>query len=397
MVLLVLLAALGWAVATQHVRGPVPAGVAPPSSAVAVPAPPPTPATDGVEVVATGLEVPWALAFAPARNASPSDAGGPAETLYATERLGRLVRIEHGKPVTVATIPDVSQRQESGLLGLALDPEFAENQQLYLYYTSRRNTNRVVRYRLTEDGLGDEHVLLDNIPAAPFHDGGRIAFGPDGNLYITTGDAAQPELAQDHRSLAGKILRVRADGAPPPDNPWPDSPVYTLGHRNPQGLVWAADGALYATEHGPSQEPPDCCHDEINTIERRRNYGWPYYRGRELRTVIAGSGPGKAVEFMPPLAESGPTETWAPAGAAIIHRTLVFAGLRGKALYALDLDRPDRGVTKHFAGQFGRLRDVVRGPDGFLYVTTSNRDGRGNPGPDDDRILRVNPSALLAP
>ncbi len=374
--LLVLVALVGWAVVKP--RSPAPPSVGPQASPAAASQAPA--AVSPVEVVAEGLEVPWALAFA------------PDGTLYVTERPGRLARIRAGKPETVETISDVSERQESGLLGLALDPDFAENERVYLYYTSRQNVNRVVQYRLTETGLTEEKVLLDNIPAAPLHDGGRIAFGPDGNLYVTTGDATDPEQARNPESLAGKILRVRSDGGIPDNNPFPGSPVYSLGHRNPQGLAWAADGALYATEHGPSARPPDCCHDEVNRIEAGKDYGWPLLAGAAVRgDPLAHVLPGDLVK---PIAESGPEDTWAPGGAAVVGNTLVFVGLRGEALFKLDLGRPDRGVTAHFAGQFGRLRDVVVGPDGALYITTSNRDGRGRPRPGDDKILRVDPAAL---
>lgn len=340
-----------------------------------------SPVSDGLQVTATGLDVPWALAFA------------PDGALYATERPGRLVRIRDGKSEVVATLSDVSQRAESGLLGIALDSQFSDNGLLYLYYTATEEGNRVVRYRLTDGGLTEAMVLLDRIPAAPFHDGGRIAFGPDGYLYVTTGDATQPELAQRVDSLAGKILRIRSDGSVPDDNPFPGSPVYSLGHRNPQGLAWDAGGVLYATEHGPSGPGAACCHDEVNRIEAGKNYGWSHFAGtasRGLRSETAGR---SVEEFVPPLAESGPTETWAPAGAAVVGDSLFFGGLRGEALFALDLKNPTT-VVKHFAEEFGRIRDVIHGPDGALYVTTSNRDGRGKPRPVDDLVLRVDPRKL---
>ncbi len=325
-----------------------------------------------VRVVAEGLEIPWALAVA------------PDGAFYATERPGRLVRIRDGKTETIATLPDVSQRSESGLLGLALDPRFSQSGLLYLYYTTTGGANRVVRFRLTDGALTEPRVLLDRIPAAAFHDGGRIAFGPDGNLYITTGDAAQPELAQRPDSLAGKILRIRPDGTIPADNPFPSSPVYSFGHRNPQGLAWAADGTLYSTEHGPSGPGAQCCHDEVNRIEPGKNYGWSE-TGRSGKLGVPG--------LVDPLIESGPTETWAPSSAAVIGDTLYFGGLRGQALYALDFKNPS-SPRVFFKGEFGRIRDVVRGPDGMLYLTTSNRDGRGGPKPGDDRIIRFDPRTL---
>lgn len=361
-----------------------------------VPPPPPAATSSAVQVIAQGLEVPWALAFGP--DGPSISSGSPrAEsrggTLYVTERPGRLVRIRDGKHETIARIPNVSQRAESGLLGLALDPEFSESGLLYIYYTTTNGANRVVRYQLTDAGLTNERVLLDGIPAAVFHDGGRIAFGPDRNLYVTTGDAGTPELAQSLDSLAGKILRVRSDGSIPDDNPFAGSPVYSLGHRNPQGLAWAADGTLYATEHGPSGPGAACCHDEVNRIEPGKNYGWPVYAGNKQQVPGDRGLSTPNSQLVTPLVESGPAETWAPGGAAIVGDTLFFGGLRGEALFALDLRNPTE-VVKRFSGEFGRIRDVVRGPDGALYLTTSNRDGRGMLRQADDRVLRVDPNTV---
>lgn len=375
-------------------RGDVPSPATPALSSPEAPASPMMGTRERVEVVATGLEVPWALAFA------------PDGSIYVTERPGRLARIRNpstssgsppagadGQAERVAEIPEVAHRAEGGLLGLALDPQFAVNHFLYLYFTYGDGTkNRVVRYRLAESGLADARVLIDGIPGAPFHDGGRLAFGPDGMLYVTTGDATEPTRAQDLSSLAGKILRIRPDGSIPDDNPFPGSPVYSYGHRNPQGLAWGADETLYATEHGPSGPGANCCHDEVNVIRPGKNYGWSGTR-RSLGEGGPPSGKLGIPGLVDPIIESGPTETWAPAGAAIINGTLYFGGLRGEALFALDL-RNLTAVRTLFPGRFGRLRDVVRGPDGFLYLTTSNRDGRGSPQSSDDRILRVDPKAL---
>jgi aldose sugar dehydrogenase len=230
-------------------------------------------------------------------------------------------------------------------------------------------------------------VLVDGILGNVNHDGGRVKFGPDGKLYWTTGDAQNGALAQDVDSLNGKILRYNPDGSIPGDNPFPNSPVYSFGHRNPQGLAWQpGSGRLYATEHGPSGSP-SCCRDEVNLIEPGNNYGWPLITGDETR-------PG----LVPPIIQSGNTVTWAPTGATFVTQgpwagSMLFGGLRGTALYRLVLDPQDpRKVTsleRLLAGQFGRLRDVVEGPDGTIYFTTSNRDGRGNPSADDDRIIRL--------
>ncbi len=325
-----------------------------------------------VEVVARGLEVPWALALA------------PDGRLFVTERPGRIRIVKDGglDPAPVVTIP-VAAVGEGGLMGLALDPAFSKNGHLYVCYTASMGSrpsggklrNRVVRLTLRGGSAGEERVFLDNLPGASIHDGCRLKFGPDSKLYVTTGDAAEPKLAQRMDSLAGKILRLNADGSIPADNPFPGSPIYSLGHRNPQGIAWDAAGRLFAAEHGPAG------HDEVNHILPGRNYGWP---------EVAGKG-GKP-RFVDPLMESG-SDTWAPSGIAIKGNDLFVAGLRGRRLLRVPLS-PDlkvTGVEALLSGSYGRLRDVVVGPDGALYVTTNNRDGRGSPAPDDDRILRVTP------
>jgi len=224
-----------------------------------------------VETVAEDLEIPWAISFA------------PDGRIFFTERVGNLRVIEDGKlnpePVTILDVG----KGEGGLLGLALDPNFEENHYLYLYYTYSEllsTYNKVVRFTENDNKLSDEMVLIDKIPGASWHDGGRIKFGPDEKLYITTGDAGIKELAQDLNSPAGKILRINSDGTIPQDNPFKDSPVYSLGHRNPQGLDWDESGKLVISEHGPSGER-GVAHDEVNVIESGKNYGWPKVIGGE--------------------------------------------------------------------------------------------------------------------
>lgn len=326
--------------------------------------------------IAQGLSIPWALDVL------------PDGALIFTERAGRVRLIDQQGnllPEPLLSLGDVALAGEGGLLGIALHPDFTENRFVYLYYMARRErgaiANRVVRYRLEENGkiLITPTVILDDIPAAAHHDGGRIAFGPDGMLYITTGDAEVKDNAQNLQSLAGKILRLRDDGTIPPENPFAGSPVWSYGHRNPQGLAWDRAGRLWATEHGPS------AHDEINLIEAGKNYGWPL-----------GSGENVPSGTVAPIRQSG-SSTWAPSGAAISDDTLYFVGLRGQEVYALSLTE-EGGVSgeirSSFAKQFGRIRAIVKGPDGYFYLLTNNRDGRGIPKSEDDQIIRLHPSAL---
>jgi glucose/arabinose dehydrogenase len=287
----------------------------------------------------------------------------------------------------------VSEAGEAGLLGLALDPQFAQNRYVYVAYTDPSPEgglrNRLVRLRedpATGTGLMDR-VLIDNVPANTNHDGGRVKFGPDGKLYWTMGDAQNMAAAQDLQTLSGKILRINPDGNIPSDNPIPGSPIYSYGHRNPQGLAWQpGTKRLYATEHGPSGEK-GCCQDEVNLIEPGKNYGWPVITGNQ-----------KKAGMVSPVIESTTSETWAPSGATFVtsgpwQGSLLFAGLRGQTLYRLTLDPADpsktMGLERLFAGQYGRLRDVAEGPDGAIYILTSNGDGRGNLPPDGDRVLRL--------
>lgn len=326
-----------------------------------------------VEVVASGLDTPWEIVFLP---------GGE---LLVTERSGNLVLI--GRTATRIQVPNVEQRGEGGLLGLALDPDYAVNNRIYVYLTSLENgqlVNRVERYVFKNGALSDRKVVFEGILGASNHDGGRIEFGPDGYLYITTGDAQNPDSAQDISSLQGKILRVTSEGEVPEGSPFA-SAVWSYGHRNPQGLAWDAEGRLWSTEHGPSGFGSG--YDELNLITPGANYGWPEIQGEE-----------KLEGMLSPVIQSGGSVTWAPGDVEYLDGKLYFTGLRGSALYVVSLDGERvSGFDTFFSGEYGRLRAIRLGPDGYLYISTNNRDGRGNPGVDDDLILRVNPNLLITP
>lgn len=319
----------------------------------------------GIQVVAQNLEVPWAIDFA--------DDG----RIFFTERAGRIRIIENGTLLSEpAAYINVEQRMESGLLGLALHPDFAQNHKLYIYYTYGNETNvvnKVVMLTEKDNKIIDSKTILDGIPAADRNDGGRIKFGPDGKLYIATGDAKQPELAQNANSLAGKILRINDDGTVPDDNPFPGSPVYSYGHRNVQGLAWDLDtGAMYASEHGETGN------DEINLIKPGENYGWPI----EECDAVRFEKPIKC--FNPAIAPGGIV---IPKSDALGYKgDIIMASLKGAHVRQIDLQT---GESNNILTGFGRIRDVAEAPDGSLYVLTSNRDGRAIPDAGDDKILRV--------
>jgi glucose/arabinose dehydrogenase len=325
----------------------------------------PTPSAEELtyETVLDNLVIPWEIAFLP-----------DGEMLF-TERPGTLVRM--GETKRTITIPGVESMGESGLMGLALHPRFDKNHWIYLSYTTRLTgvlENRVERYTydLEKNVLTERKVIISGSPAARFHDGGRIAFSPDGKLYITTGDATNSDSAQDINSLAGKILRVNDDATIPADNPFGNA-VYSYGHRNPQGLAWDDKGRLWATEHGRSGVLSG--YDELNLVERGKNYGWPDLQGDLKRQGME-----------PPVVHSGPSYTWAPAGAVYFEGAILFTGLRGEALYRYDIKTEK--LTEHLKGRFGRLRAIVV-HEGWLYLGTSDRDGRGTVEPGDDRIIRI--------
>lgn len=323
-----------------------------------------------IEVIAKNLNIPWELAFLP-------DGG-----MLVTERPGRVLKISRDGKITPLEGLETSVRHlgEGGLLGLTLHPKFTENGLLYLYLmtgTGGGLTSRVERYKFEGTQLSDQTLIINGIPGAAYHDGGRIAFGPDGKLYVTTGDAGRSQNAQDKTSLSGKILRLNDDGSVPRDNPF-GTAIWSFGHRNPQGLAWDDRGRLWATEHGRSGVLSGF--DELNVIEKGKNYGWPTIQGDEKKEGI-----------VTPVINSGSNETWAPSGMVFYDGSLFFAGLRGETLYEARVNETPVKLIKHFTGKYGRLRSVTLGPDGNLYVLTNNADGRGSPIADDDRIIRVNP------
>ncbi|MDG5815098.1 PQQ-dependent sugar dehydrogenase [Chitinispirillales bacterium ANBcel5] len=304
--------------------------------------------------IATGLEIPWAIDFL------------PDGSMIFTQRPGE-VKLQRDNTTELIGQIDVIHQGEAGLLGVAVDPDFNENNYIYLYYTYQQQAmfNRISRFTLN-GSLSDEFIVLDSIDGANIHNGGRIKFGPDGLLYATTGDANDPSLSADTNSLAGKILRMEKDGSVPGDNPFGNY-VYALGLRNPQGLAWR-DDTLYASSHGPVRR------DELHRIERGMDYGWPEpcdQTGLAFRCYT---------EF-----------TLAPSGIAIYENMLLVTGLRGNQLRRVDLQSDQE--FEHLT-ELGRLREVVL-YEGYLYIATSNRDGRGTPQPNDDRIVKVDPNALI--
>lgn len=322
---------------------------------------------ENIRVVAKDLEIPWEITFL------------PSGEILVTERSGNLLKIGEDREI-ISEIEGVEHVGEGGLLGMALHPNFSENNWLYLYSTSQNETgliNRVERYQLVDNQLTNREIIIEQIPGASYHDGGRIKFGPLGYLWVTTGDAGQAELAQDTSSLAGKILRLNDDGSIPEDNPF-DNAVYSYGHRNPQGLTWDDQGRLWATEHGPSGAQSGF--DELNLIKIGGNYGWPVIRGTESQA-----------EMIQPVIQSGSDETWAPAGAVYSQGSIFFTGLRGASLYEAKIEgEAVIEFVAHFNQEFGRLRALELGPNGDLYFTTSNTDGRGETKPGDDQIIRLN-------
>jgi glucose/arabinose dehydrogenase len=316
--------------------------------------------------VATGLEAPWSIAFL------------PDDTALVSERdSARILSVSaDGEVAEVQQLPAHPQG-EGGLLGLAVSPDYEQDRLVYAYYTTAED-NRVARFRIGEE----PHPILTGIPSALNHNGGRLAFGPDGLLYVTTGDAGQRSAAQDPASLAGKVLRLNPDGSVPEGNPFGNL-TWSLGHRNVQGLAWTTEGELFATEFGQDRL------DEVNLVEAGANHGWPEVEG-----------PGGAPEYVDPVA-SWSTDEASPSGAAILldgaipqwEGDLLLGALRGERVWRLDLDGASVASEESlYVGEFGRVRHVAQAPDGSLWLLTSNLDGRGDPRDGDDRVVRLGPA-----
>jgi glucose/arabinose dehydrogenase len=338
-----------------------------------------------VETVIPNLEVVWSIVWA------------PDGRMFFTERPGRVRVFENGKlqPQPVFVVPDVEPRGESGLMSMALHPQFASNHLLYLAYAYSANGQkvRVVRYRETPNGFVDHRIIIENIPAAQFHAGCRLRFGPDGKLYITTGDATDGQIAQQLNSLGGKILRLNDDGTVPTDNPFvgrsdarPE--IWAYGSRNAQGIDFQpGTNLLWETEHGPSGFDGPGGGDEVNIIERGKNYGWPVVHHQATHEGMESP----LLEYTPACA---PGSGMFYRGSKLSQFTgnFFFGCLRGERIIRVVTNgRQVVSQENLLEKKYGRIRDIAEGPDGYIYFSTSNRDGRGTPATDDDRILRLAP------
>lgn len=304
------------------------------------------------EKLATNLNIPWSI-------------NEYEDTFYISERVGTIAKINDGKVEheNVQLSNDLSSASEAGLLGFVLKNDFKDSQEAFAYYTYDQNGeafNRVVTLKKENDTWYETMIHLDNVPTGNIHHGGRLAIGPDNLLYVTVGDAGNPNTAQDPTSINGKILRMKEDGS---------FEIFSSGHRNPQGLAWNEDGILYEAEHG------QFANDEINLLKQDKNYGYPVIQGTEEKEGLE-----------TPIITSGNNETWAPSGITFHKGKLYVATLRGEAIKVMDVStgKVERSITG-----FGRVRDVYSDGES-LYFVTNNTDGRGTPNPDDDVFYRLN-------
>ena len=345
-----------------------------------------------VETVATNLEIVWSIVFA------------PDNRMFFTERPGRVRVIENGKLIAAPffTVPDVELSGESGLMGMVLHPNFAENHFVYLAYayqnSDKNQTVRVARYRATDKTLVEPKTIIEAIPASRYHSGTRLKFGPDGKLYITTGDATKQSRAQQLSSINGKTLRLNDDGTIPNDNPFVNDKnarpeIWTYGHRNAQGMDFQPEsGLMFQTEHGPSIIDGVSLFkrtggDEVNVVERGKNYGWAKISHNMTRAGMETP----IVEYSPAIA---PASGMFYRGNLFpeLKNNFLFGALKGEMIVRLVLDgRRIISQDKLFEKTYGRIREIAEAPDGSIYFSTSNRDGRGEPTKEDDRILRIVP------
>jgi glucose/arabinose dehydrogenase len=353
-------------------EGASPSRSAPGSSAPPRQAAEETPPAKGsvkvVRTVAEGLESPWGLA--------PLPGGG---LLVSSRDEGTIVRVDEktGRKTELGEVPGVSAAGEGGLLGIALSPDYASDRMVYAYFTSASD-NRIVRMiydgqKPSGEQLGAPDTVFRGIPKGFIHNGGRIEFGPDKMLYVGTGESGDTGLSQDKDSVGGKILRLTPEGEPAPGNPFPDSPVYSYGHRNVQGLAWDGKQRLFASEFGQDTW------DELNAIKPGDNYGWPEAEGR--------SDDG---EFHNPV-DQWTTAEASPSGIAYAEGSVWMAGLRGKRLWRIPLNGTEASAEPQafLEGEYGRLRTVVPAGGDRLWLVTSNTDGRGSAKDGDDRILEL--------
>lgn len=313
-----------------------------------------------IEVIGTNLNIPWSISK-------------HNQIFYLSEREGTIAKIENEEVSRqqVELKKELATAKEAGLLGFVLSPDFSQSNEAIAYYTYVDNSkqfNRIVTLKLDNNRWREDKLLLDKIPSGRVHHGGRLEIGPDGKLYATAGDALESSIAQDKLSLGGKILRLNLDGSIPTDNPFPNSYVYSYGHRNPQGITWSSDGVIYASEHGNS------ANDEINKIEAGKNYGWPIIEGQE-----------KQDGMVTPLFTSGTNKTWAPSGMDYYNGKVYVATLTGNSVLEFNLATNEQ---HEIITGLGRIRDVFVEGD-VMYFISNNTDGRGQPKENDDKLYRI--------
>lgn len=316
--------------------------------------------TSNLDIIADNLQAPWSIQ----KN---------GDVFYLSERPGNIVKVEDGKVERqhVELSKELSTASEAGLLGFVLAPDFLESKRAYAYYTyvdDSKQFNRIITLTLQDNKWKEESLLVDRINSGTYHHGGRLEIGPDGKLYATVGDATEPMLAQNLSTLEGKILRLHLDGSIPNDNPFPNSYIYSFGHRNPQGLTWTSDGKMYASEHGNS------ANDELNIIQKGQNYGWPIIEGSEERQGMVA-----------PIVTSGFNTTWAPSGMDNNNKKLYVAALRGTTILEFTMETLEK---RELVSGLGRIRDLYI-DDQSLYFISNNTDGRGNPLTNDDKLYRI--------